>query len=236
MVNTTEAALIDRYSQRPTWALVRPLRACWRTEVKRSTDVGFWKWTPTGLWRMGTARRSKMKQRAITYVLEYRYRGVVAEVIDAAGGKYLPHLDASDGFIQVNSIMWRNLRMQRSVSWLTFSEALWLCLEDALRSTLENPSIAASRRLKPKFMLRQFVDQLQPAEGRGVMRTHNFGGVCCKEKPWPEAALMLQPTAQQLLIVLQDNQRLLGELTGGTLALPAQRVELDPWLNAILYT
>lgn len=94
--------------------------------------------------------------------LSVRYRGILREILRRAGT-----LEVEQQSRMV--IIWQKMAadMRMTEDYRTFSKLLWLSVIAAAGYGPES--------LKPKLMLRQFVDEMPPCEERGVLRALAYG-------------------------------------------------------------
>jgi hypothetical protein len=230
--------LQEVYREETTWKLAGMLYDGWQFLLKfERYSVGWRRFTPWLLWNQRHLSQVQNQVDQVGQVLENRYRGVIAEVTAAVGGASNQGL-AADALLRALLLgIWRRVILVR-FDWVSFSEVLWLCVLDELEERLTGCDLRLAEPLKPKFMLRQFVDELEATEGRGVLRAHLYSGLDPAQQPLPEVEMMLREAYVSLHGVVQHSRRGLGPLTGnsvnitGLRGLDDVRSQYAEWLGA----
>ncbi len=179
---------------------------------KRFSEVSNAKWykQPRKWWRKDhmLANLSENNQ-AIAWQISVRYGGILLQMFQRA--------KAPKGFVESDweecqTAIWQLVRdnTRNMTDYQRFCAVLWnICRR-------EIGSAAAYGALRPKFMLRQFIDEMPPSDERGTLRTTAFGlaGTLSDRETLDSLARAFPILHQQLLSKRDDLKSLTdGEMT-----------------------
>ncbi|HJW95480.1 MAG TPA: hypothetical protein VJ901_17820 [Thermoanaerobaculia bacterium] len=160
----------------------------------------------------------KSEARELNLVLRRRYSGIIGQMVRrAAGGTAL----SQDSIQRFGGGVF--LQFPPQIGTLEdsrrFSVVLWKLVDARLNAQFGSSGAAAAAPLKPKFMLRQFIDDLPDGEARGVLRSLAY---IADDDPSDEAAIearaLLQDAYHQLHQVLWRNRKNLALRTDATIS------------------
>src|SRR4051794_32846998 len=113
----------------------------------------------------------KAESQQLNRILRQHYEGIVGEVFRRGSGSgiVLPSKTIQEFSAGIF------LQFPQQIATLTdplrFSVVLWKTVDVRLNTQFGDSGCAAAMRLKPKFMLRQFVDDLPNGDARGTLRS-----------------------------------------------------------------
>lgn len=162
--------------------------------------------------------RLKERSRALNGELVRRYDGILYQLFDCAG--------SAASFGERFPLVWESFIGLPSLrrEYRLFSTLMWKVLGDYG---------AAIEKLKPKFMLRPFVDQMPAGEPRAALRTlvYERRGIVDPAGVSDQTATLLTETAYLVLhnqIRLQAHAGDIETLTGGVLSREVARRRITP--------
>lgn len=209
-----------------TWKLATELAKCTRLAEKLRRSR-LWSHALLRMVRDRRLRKIDQREDAVSRILEQRYNGVLHRsyffITFETGDP-----DDAASFQGFEAEVW-NLtieEMDAKDAWCLFSSLLWRQLVSASQACGAANSLVSVERLKPMFMLRQFVDEMADSDARGVLRTWFYNGA--EKDPTGEVLDALEAAYHELhkIILLHANE--LEQLTGGAITMDKLAGVSDP--------
>jgi hypothetical protein len=175
--------------------------------VKEFENISYAKWWLNPWWWASKRwKREKLtrKRTQIVGELAVRYEGVMRQLFQRTGrGDFSSFIQGVWRAVQISALTMGDEK--------SFSKSMW----DAYRAN----AASESGDLKPKFMLRQFVDEMSPSEERAGLRIVAYGSDRAARPGDREVLRLLEAAYPLLHTELLKRARDLGELTDGALPL-----------------
>ena len=153
-----------------TIGLVKELLGC----KQRYVDISKSGWFRSPVKRWGRDKKLRdltQTSQAVGSQLSVRYEGILLQMAQRVkASDPLTETEWKDAQTTIWELMKTNARTMSN--YRRFSGVLWdVCVSEF--GSLGN--VASLMSLRPKFMLRQFVDEMQSSDARGILRTMAFG-------------------------------------------------------------